>query len=137
MSRSLTDSSTDNKLTLATHRVSRLERRPPVGAEEVIETTKVTINTAATSTTLVTAQVGRKIRVIFFFFTLATDADVKLTSGVGGTPETGQAHLPLRGGAVLNYNPSGWFDTDINEALVLNKASAAGNVGGILGYTLV
>lgn len=116
-------------------RVAVIERRL---GELVIDTTFVEINvSAAGNTTLVAAVAGSQIRVIWMWITYSADADCKLTSGAGGTPQSGQAHLPIRGGGIWNYNPSGWFTTDAGEALVLNKAAAGGNVGGALGWAPV
>jgi hypothetical protein len=134
MSRALTDSSTDNKLVLATHRVSRLERRPPVGvADEPLVTIKVRVNaTTAGDTTLVAAIASNRIVVISAAL-MANDAvDVQFRRG-GANIVAGSYHLPSMGGFVLPENRSGWFQTSIGEPLLLNL-SLVTVVSGVFSY---
>lgn len=86
--------------------------------------------------TIVAAVSGKKIRVISYMLNAAAAVDAKWKSGAS-TDKTGLLYMAAAGyGAIGDYNPSGWFETAVGQALVLNL-SAAVAVGGHISYVEV
>lgn len=98
-------------------------------------------NVAASQTdsSIVAAVAGKKIRVKAVAFVCGdTGTDATFNSKGGGA---GTACSPLfanaaNGGAVLNNNPEGWFETETGEALTLTTG-AGSTTGVIVKYVLV
>lgn len=101
-------------------------------------TPKFAIIDAATSgdNTLLSAVVGKKIRVLALFLVAAGTVNVRFESGAGGTALTGQMNLIANTGFVLPFNPAGWFETASNTLLNL-ELSGAVSVDGSLVYVEV
>lgn len=90
---------------------------------------------SAGDNTLVSAVVGKKVRVTSLFVVNGhtSTQTVRFESGAGGTALTGQMILGANGGFVLPYNPNGWFETGVNTLLNLELAGAT-TVDGALTY---
>lgn len=101
-------------------------------------TPKFAIIDAATSgdNTILSAVVGKKIRVLSLFVIAAAAVTARFESGASGTALTGQMNLAANGGFVLPYNPLGWFETASNTLLNL-ELSGAISVDGSLTYAEV
>lgn len=100
----------------------------------MLDTIKVPVSeTTSGDHTVVAADADQKIRVISVSLLASGNVDIQWKSAAGVI--TGVYPVPRRGGYVLPENQSGWFETDINEALVLNM-SAAVTLGGSLTYIL-
>jgi len=101
--------------------------------------TFVNVAQSQTDSVIVAAQAGRKIRV----YSLASVGGGTATSvtfnskGSGaGTAISPAFQFGANGGAVLNYNPKGWFDTNRGEGLTVT--TGAGSTQGVLiGYDIV
>lgn len=93
---------------------------------------------AATSgdNTIVSAVVGKKIRVLSAFLVSAGSVNTRFESGAGGTALTGQMNLVANSGFVLPFNPIGWFQTAANTLLNLELSDAV-SVDGALTYVEV
>lgn len=83
--------------------------------------------------TLISANATKKLRVLAASFVANGTVNVKFQDGAGGTDKTGLFYLVANSGAVLPFNPVGWFETTANTLLNLNL-SAAVAVGGCLTY---
>jgi hypothetical protein len=83
--------------------------------------------------TILAAVTSKKIRVLAASFMANGTVNAKFQSGAGGTDLTGLFYMVVNTGAVLPYNPAGWFETASNTLLNLNL-SAAIAVGGMLTY---
>lgn len=116
----------------------------PVGASHessqvlvagVAVTPKYAVISGATSgdNTVVAAVSGKKIRVLALKFVAAGTVNVRFESAAGGTALTGVESYVVNTGAVLNYNPVGWFETVSGELLNM-ELSAAVQVSGHLTY---
>ena len=87
--------------------------------------------------TLVSAVVGKKIRVLSVALIAANAVTVRFESGAGGTALTGQMVLTNPSdGFVLPFNPCGWFETAAATLLNL-ELSGAVSVDGCLTYVEV
>ena len=86
--------------------------------------------------TLVSAVIGKRIRVVSLFLVAAGTVNVRFESGASGTALTGQMNLIANTGFVLPFNPVGWFETAANTLLNL-ELSAAISVDGCLTYVEV
>lgn len=82
--------------------------------------------------TLVAAVSGRRIRVLSANFIAAGTVNATFKSGAS-TAKTGAYPLVAQSGAALAHNPTGHFETDEGEALVLGL-DAAVLVAGSLTY---
>lgn len=78
-------------------------------------------------TTVIAADPDFKIRVISLSMLVSSNVDVFFARE--STAITGLYSVPRRGGMVLPENPSGWFETDVNERLRVNL-SASVTLGG-------
>lgn len=85
---------------------------------------------------ILAAVTARKIRVHSVYLMSDGVATVRFESGTGGTALSGRMPLVANSGFVLNHNPHGWFETDINTLLNLELSSAV-NVDGGLTYSEV
>ena len=85
--------------------------------------------------TLVSAVIGKRIRVVSLFLVAAGTVNVRFESGASGTALTGQMNLIANTGFVLSmgFNEAGWFETSKSELLNL-ELSAAISVDGVLSY---
>lgn len=90
--------------------------------------------TGTGNTAVVAAQTSNKIRVhsVLVVSTLANS--VKFQSAT--TDKTALFPVGATGGFVLPYNPAGWFETELNEALNINM-SVATSTGVQVTYSLV
>lgn len=93
--------------------------------------------TATTDDAYVAARAGFKIRVYSVVASNgATASGVTFNSKGSGA---GTAIFPLmsygaQGGAILNYNPQGWFDTARGEGLTVTTAAGGSAVGISVSY---
>ena len=83
------------------------------------------------SNLLVAAVTGKRIQVISGFAIASGTVIVQFLSAA--TPLSGTMDLASSGGFVLPYNPDGWFETAVGEALNINLSGAV-NLGGALKY---
>lgn len=86
--------------------------------------------------TLVSAVVGKKIRVHQLALIGSAAVTVRFESGAAGTALTGQMQFAANGGFVLPFSPMGWFETAANTLLNM-ELNGATSVDGVLGYTEV
>ena len=85
-------------------------------------------------TTIVTATAGKKVRVLAAKITANGAVNVKWQSHTAPTDLTGFSYYASAGdGEVLPFNPIGWFETHVGEALDINLSGAVA-VGGHLTY---
>ena len=96
---------------------------------------KISISTA-TTTTLVAAVTSKKIRVLSMYLVCAAADTITLQSHTTTTNSDGGCSYAANGGISLPFNPLGWFDTTVGEALDM-VTSAAGQVSGQLTYVAV
>ena len=82
---------------------------------------------------IVSAVVGRRIRVISMDIMAQVAVNARFQSGTGGTNLTGFSFIGGSGGLVRPFNPAGWFQTATSTLLSLNL-TAATSVGGCLTY---
>lgn len=92
--------------------------------------------TTSGASTVVGAVPNRTVRVLAVNVIASTGVGVKWQSHVAPTDLTGLAALAANGGYILPYNPIGWFQTLVGEALDVNL-SATATVGGHLTYVLL
>jgi hypothetical protein len=85
---------------------------------------------------LVAAVVGKKIRVLSFFYLAAGTVSVRFESAADGTALTGQMEHTAQTGIMAPRNRDGWFETVAGQALNL-ELSAAISVDGALSYVEV
>lgn len=83
--------------------------------------------------TLIAAVTSKKIRVLALSMIANGTVNVKFQTGAGGTDLTGLYYLLANTGAVLPFNPAGWFET-ASAALLNANLSAAIAVGGSITY---
>lgn len=83
--------------------------------------------------TIVAAVTSKKIRVLAASFISNGTVNAKFKSGTAGADLTGLYYLIVNTGAVLPFNPAGWFESASGVLLNLNL-SAAIAVGGSLTY---
>ena len=93
------------------------------------------IATAASGdTTLVSAVVSKKIRVISVGLIARGDVDVYFVDGAN-TAIWGDSTVPVdltaNSGFILPFNPGGWFETGAGESLDINLGGAVGVAGGL------
>ena len=86
--------------------------------------------------TIVAAVTSKKIRVVAAAFISNGTVNAKFQSGAGGTDLTGLFYMVANTGAVLPYNPVGWFETAVTTLLNLNLSGAVA-VGGCIAYVEV
>lgn len=84
---------------------------------------------ASGSQALVAAVAGKRIRVISLFLIGAGAVTTKFQSAA--TDLTGAMSNAANGGFVLPENKSGWFQTNVGEALNLNLGGAVNVAGGL------
>lgn len=105
-----------------------------VVAGTVVTPKFVAISAASSgNNTLISAVGSKKIRVLAASFIANAAVNVKFQSGAGGTDLTGLFYLAANGGAVLPYNPVGWFETAVTTLLNMNLSGAVA-VGGCITY---
>lgn len=83
--------------------------------------------------TLVAAVTSKKIRVLAIAFMANGTVNGKFQSGAGGTDLSGLFYMVANTGAVLPFNPAGWYETASGVLLNLNLSGAIA-VGGCLTY---
>jgi hypothetical protein len=86
--------------------------------------------------TLVSAVVGKKLRVLAYNFMANGTVNAKFQSGAAGTDLTGLKYCVVNTGICAPFNPAGWFETASNTLLNLNLSGAIA-VGGELVYVEV
>lgn len=96
--------------------------------------------TATTDDSYVPARAGFKIRVYSVIASNGASASGMTFNSKGSG--AGTAISPLlsygaQGGAILNYNPFGWFDTNRGEGLTLTTAAGGSAVGVSVSYGYV
>jgi|WetSurMetagenome_2_1015567.scaffolds.fasta_scaffold1305328_2 hypothetical protein len=92
------------------------------------------VASASGNTSVVAAVAGTKIRVIAYNYMANGTVNVKFQSAT--TDKTGLSYLIANTGKVCPFNPAGWFETAVGEALNINL-SASIAVGGELVYVEV
>lgn len=90
---------------------------------------------SAGDNTLVALVAGKAIRVTSYVLVAAGDVAASIESS-GGRILGGPMSLGTTGGVAAPFNPGGYFQTDVGEALVINLGGAV-QVGGHLSYILV
>ena len=85
---------------------------------------------------LVAAVTGKKIRILAAFMISAGTVIARFESAADGTALSGQMTLAVNTGFCLPYNPVGWGETIISQALNLELGGAV-SVDGMLVYQLV
>jgi hypothetical protein len=93
------------------------------------EHTKANIAASQTASELVAAIPGKKIRVLALAF-VAGGTGTNATFNSASTAISPLFANAANGGAVLNANPLGWFETVAGEALTLT--TGAGSTTGVL-----
>lgn len=106
------------------------------GATSLTPKFKSVTATASGATKIVDAVSGKKIRVLAYVLTTSAAANVKFQSHTTPTDLTSYKYLAANGGAVANFNPTGWFETVLGEQLDIN-VSATANVGVDIVYVEV
>lgn len=86
--------------------------------------------------TIVSAVVGKKVRVLSYVLMADAEVGAAFEDGAGGTELSGQLPCAARGGAVGPFSPVGHFETTANTLLNL-ELDAAANVRGHLTYVEV
>jgi hypothetical protein len=110
-------------------------------SREIMDTNSAFVNVAAsqTNTVLVAAVPGSRIRVTNMFCVCSGTATTLIFSTYTGTAATAISatfNNAANGGAVLNYNPKGWFETAKSDSLVVT--TGAGSTTGVqVGYVLI
>ena len=92
-----------------------------------------------TDSSVVAAVAGKKIRVKALAFVAGGTATTATFNSKGSGAGTACSCLfanAANGGAVLNNNPEGWFETETGEALTLTTG-AGSTTGVIVKYVLV
>ena len=90
----------------------------------------------ATTTALVAAQTGAKIRVVELFLVNTTAQTLTFNSAAGGTALTGAMALAANGVLVLPFSQQGWFETAAAALLELAQSGAT-QVSGAFGWVAV
>lgn len=83
--------------------------------------------------TVVAAVTSKKIRVLAAVFTSSGTVNGKFQSGASGTDLTGLFYMVANVGAVLPFNPVGWFETAAGVLLNFNLSGGV-TTGGCLTY---
>lgn len=92
------------------------------------------INAASSGdNTIISAVVGKKIRVLSYTLITADAVDVRWESGAGGTALSGVMSFGANGGVSPAFDPTGHFETASNTLLNM-ELSAAVQVSGHLKY---
>lgn len=133
-----TDASSSNPLPVTAGQVSASNETSTLYNGTTALTPKFAAIAASSSgnNTLVAAVTSKKIRVLSVSFVANAAVNAKFQSGASGTDLTGLFYCLQGGGAVLPYNPLGWFETGSNTLLNLNLSGAVA-VGGCLVYVEV
>ena len=82
------------------------------------------IAASQTAASLVTAVAGKKIRVLALAFVCGATATTATFNSDGGAISMLFANA-ANGGAILPFNPVGWFETDTGEALTLTTGTGS------------
>lgn len=85
------------------------------------------------NTTVIAAVTSKKIRVLALSMIANGTVNIKFQTGTGGTDLTGLYYLLANTGAVLPFNPVGWFESASGVLLNANL-SAAIAIGGSITY---
>ena len=97
------------------------------------------VNASTTDAPVVAAVAGKRIRVLAFYFVCgatATNATFNTKGGGAGVAISCLVANAANGGAVVNHNPRGWFETELGEGLTLTTGS--GSATGVqVSYVLV
>lgn len=102
---------------------------------ELLSVVQASLTASALGTTqLVAAQAGKRIYVCGLFLAAAGAVSVDFRTGVT-TQITGVMPLAANGQIAMNFSDVSWFNTGVNEALVINL-SAAVAVGGLFKYVV-
>lgn len=87
---------------------------------------------ASGDNTIVTAVVGRNIRVLGYVLVATGAVTVRFEDGASGTALTGQMSLAANSVVSVPFNPVGWFETSDNTLLNLELGSAVGVEGHLV-----
>ena len=79
--------------------------------------------TSSGDTTVVTPPIGKAVRVLSIYVHSSATVVVKFKSD--STVISSDKKLATNGGFVLPYNPQGWYQTNADEALVINLSALA------------
>lgn len=85
---------------------------------------KANVSAAVTDSVIVAAIAGKKIRVVACAFVCGATA-TNATFNSGSTAISMLFANAANGGAVLGFNPVGWFETNAGEALTLTTSSGS------------
>lgn len=96
---------------------------------------KITATLSGTYT-MVTAQAGKKIRLLSMYLNSTVANTINLQSHVTTTNNDGHPAYSATGGMVLPFNPIGWFDSTVGEALDMVVGSN-GEVSGQFSWIAV
>lgn len=107
-------------------------------SDNLPESIQVALNiSSATTTSVVAAVAGRRIKLVSAFFTAAgTTPTVKLQSHTTTAINTGTLAPTAGQPVVLDYHPDGWFTTAPGEALDLVSGGTSPSIQGSLSYVL-
>ncbi len=98
-------------------------------------TPKFAVVSRATSGEVIAAVTSKKLRILAGWWMTTTAVTVRWDSHTAGAI-TGAAACPATGGAVLPFNPVGWFETTAGEALDVTLGSGV-QISGSLTYVEV
>lgn len=85
---------------------------------------------------IISAVASKRIVVRALLLTVNAAVNAKWRTSTGSVDITGLAYMDAKGGYVLPYNGSGWFQTAAGDKLQLNLSGAVA-VGGMLVYGTV
>lgn len=86
---------------------------------------------------LVAAVTGKRIRLLSFAGGISVDGSLQFLDDAG-TPNALTGAMPMKAAApetVLGYQPSGWGDTAVGQALVVT--TSGGSISGVLAYQII
>jgi hypothetical protein len=99
-------------------------------------TPKFAVIDRTTTGEVVAAVSSKKIRVLSMQFSCATAGKVQWSANSGGTALTGAQNIADKGGFVLPFNPTGWFETGATQNLYVTLTSVT-EIDGSLSYVEV
>jgi hypothetical protein len=97
-------------------------------------TGKVTVSSSSGQKAVVAAVSGKKILVLSVIVTTDTAQIIKFQSA--STDITASHPVAASGGFVLPYNPCGWFETIVSQALNINLSTTS-SLGATIVYCLI
>jgi autotransporter translocation and assembly factor TamB len=103
----------------------------------VVLTPKYAKIAISASGTVIAAVASKKIRVLAFTITSNGAVNAKFQTSTGPADLSGLIYMPAAGnGICCNFNPVGWFETGVGDALNINL-SAGIAIGGTITYVEV